>query len=58
MISEPADIVAAIIKGVERNLMHIFPDKTALRVHYLKRFLPWVIPFLNRRMEAQAVTIE
>jgi short-subunit dehydrogenase len=54
MISEPADVVAAIIRGVERNRLHIFPDKTALRVHYLKRFFPWIIPYLNRRMEAQA----
>ena len=40
MISEPADIVANIIRGVERNRMHIFPDKTALRVHYCNGLFP------------------
>jgi len=56
LISEPADVVAAIIKGVEHDRLHIFPDKIALRVHYLKRFVPWVIPFLNRRLEASLDT--
>jgi len=54
MISEPADIVAKIIRGVERNRMHIFPDKTALRVHYMQRYVPWMIPVLSRRFQEEA----
>ena len=53
MIPEPADSVANIIRGIERNRMHIFPDRTALRVHYLQRFIPWMIPIMNRRMQEE-----
>ncbi len=53
MISEPADSVANILRGVERNRMHIFPDKTALRIHYLQRFIPRMIPLLSRRMQEE-----
>jgi len=52
MISNPADIVANIIKNIERDRLHIFPDKIALRVHYLKRFAPWAMPLFSRRMPA------
>lgn len=54
MIFEPADTAANIIKGIERDRMHIFPDKTASRVHYLQRFAPWIIPMLSRRMQQKA----
>lgn len=54
LISEPADVVAQIIRGVQRNRPHVFPDKHARRIHYLKRFTPWVIPLLNRRMDAES----
>lgn len=53
MISEPADSVANMIRGIERNRMHIFPDKTALRMHYLQRFVPWMIPVLSRRLQEE-----
>lgn len=53
MIFEPAATVANIIKGIERNRMHIFPDKTASRVHYLQRFAPWMIPMLSRSLQAK-----
>jgi hypothetical protein len=49
-MSDPADVVANIIKGVERNGLNIFQDRIALQVHYLKRFAPWTIPFFSRRM--------
>ena len=55
LISEPADVVAKIIKGVKNNRLHVFPDKHARRIHYLKRFVPWLIPMLSRRMQAEAV---
>lgn len=55
MISEPADVVARIISGVRRNRRDIFPDKLSWRIHYLKRFLPWVIPLIDQRMQEQAI---
>ena len=58
MVTDPADVVAAIIKGVKRNRLHIFPDKMARRIHYIKRYMPWVIPILNRRMQERIVQAE
>lgn len=55
LISEPADVVARVIEGVQKNRLHVFPDKHARRIHYLKRFVPWVIPVLNRRMQSEAI---
>ncbi len=55
LISEPADVVANIVKGVRKNKLHVFPDRHARRIHYLKRFVPWLIPLLNRRMQADAI---
>ncbi len=52
MLSEPADVVANILHGVERNRVHIFPDRTARRAHYVKRFFPWAIPLITQRMQS------
>jgi short-subunit dehydrogenase len=51
MATDPADIVAEIIKGVRKNRRDIFPDKMSRRIHYLKRFMPWVIPLIERRIQ-------
>ena len=51
IVTDPADVVAAIIKGVRRNRKQVFPDRTAKQIHYISRFFPWIIPILNRRME-------
>jgi len=40
MITDPADVVAAILKGIRANRLHIFPDRMARRIHYLKRYAP------------------
>jgi short-subunit dehydrogenase len=53
MVTDPADVVAAIIKGIRRDRLHIFPDKMAFTIHYLKRFIPWTIPLLNKRLQAK-----
>lgn len=55
LVSEPGEVVAQIVLGVQRNTLHVFPDKHARRIHYLTRFMPWVIPMLNRRMQEQSV---
>lgn len=55
LISDPADVIANVIKGVQQNKLHVFPDKHARRIHYLKRFVPWLIPLLNRRMRADSI---
>ena len=56
LISEPGDVVAEIVKGMRTNSLHVFPDKHARRVHLLTRFVPWLIPMLNRRMRERAIS--
>jgi short-subunit dehydrogenase len=53
LVTDPADVVAEIIKGVQKNRRDIFPDKMSRRLHYLKRFSPWIIRLINRRMRAK-----
>ena len=55
LISEPSDVVAQMIEGVRRNRLHVFPDKYARIIHYLSRFAPWLLPMLDRRMQAQSI---
>ena len=53
MLTDPADVVAEIINGVKNSRQDIFPDKMSRRIHYLKRFVPWTIPVISRRMRQQ-----
>ncbi len=55
MLSDPADVVAAMVRGVQRNKKHVFPDSTARVVHYVQRFLPALMPFLQRRMQSRTI---
>ncbi|MGB5164727.1 MAG: SDR family oxidoreductase [Woeseiaceae bacterium] len=55
LISDPADVVARMIEGVRRNRLHVFPDKYSRRIHYVTRFVPWLVPILDRRMQAQSI---
>lgn len=55
LLSEPADVVANVVKGVQRKRLHVFPDKYARVIHYLVRFAPWVLRSMERRMQARAI---
>ena len=55
LVTDPADIVARIIDGVREDRLSVFPDKHARRIHYLQRFVPWLIPILSRRMQAESI---
>lgn len=55
LISDPADVVARMLEGVRRNRLHVFPDKYSRRIHYVTRFAPWLVPLLDRRMQAKAI---
>ena len=51
IVTDPADVVAAMIKGIRANRLHIFPDRTAKQIHYITRLIPWIVPILVRRMD-------
>jgi len=48
-MTEPADVVAEVIAGVEQNKVHIFPDKTARLIYRLKRYAPKLLELLRKR---------
>ena len=56
------DLVASVAAdledtGVRRNRLHVFPDKQARRIHFITRFAPWLVPWLNRRMQAESIKV-
>ncbi len=55
LLSQPADVVAKVIKGVRRNRLHIYPDRYARLIHFVIRFAPWIVPLLDRRLHAAAI---
>jgi len=57
LISDPAHVVAAMVSGVRRKKLHVFPDKYARLSYYLLRFAPWLLPILDRRLHAHAVAV-
>ena len=55
LVSDPAVVVTNVIKGVRRNRLHVFPDRHARVIHYLIRFAPWLLPLLDKRMQAESI---
>ena len=55
LLSDPSDVVAQVVAGVQRNKLHVFPDKYARLAYYLLRFAPWSMPIFDRRLHAQAI---
>lgn len=55
MISDPADVVADVIKGVRDNKLHVFPDRYSRVTYWLLRIAPWAVTALDRRMYAKAI---
>ena len=51
IVTDPADIVAAMIDGVRKNKLHVFPDKYARRLQFMIRHFPRLFGFLNERLE-------
>ncbi len=58
MLTDPADVVAEIIKGVKRNRRDIFPDKLSRRIYFLKRFAPGILSIFERRMQDRIMSEE
>ena len=53
IMTDPADVVAAILAGIRGSRQHIYPDKMSWRVQILKRYCPWLIDRLARRLLAK-----
>lgn len=55
LVSEPADVVRQVIRGIRRERLHVFPDRYSRVIHYVSRLAPWLLPVLDRRMQAEAI---
>ena len=51
VVTDPADVVEEIISGIRKNRQHIFPDKMARRIQFMKRHTPWLLGKVMQRME-------
>ena len=49
-VTQPADVVAAAIAGIERNDLHIFPDRMGRIIYTLQRLTPGFFEMLRKRM--------
>lgn len=58
LVTDPATVVAAMIQGIKRKQLHIFPDKMARRLYYAQRFCPWIIPLLSSRLRRRSFAAE
>ncbi len=43
MATDPAQVIAATIKAIKRNQLHVFPDRTAKVLSLLKRYVPSLV---------------
>ena len=51
LITDPAVVMRRTIQGIERNQLHVFPDRIAYTVHLLKRFAPWLLDWIKSRLK-------
>ena len=55
LITEPAGVVARMLKGIHRDRLHVFPDKYSRLIQYVARFTPWFLSTLDRFLSAQSI---
>ncbi len=51
IVTEPADVVRQILKGIREDREYVFPDPMARRLHRLQRFFPRLVRWFGRRFE-------
>ena len=53
-VTEPADVVAAAIAGIEKNELNIFPDRMGRFIHRFQRYWPGLFKVFKARMSRAA----
>lgn len=51
LITDPSVVMRRTIRGIERNQLHVFPDRIAYTAHLLKRFAPWPLDWIKSRLK-------
>ena len=53
VVTDPADVVAAMLRGIGKDKLHIFPDQYAGRIQFMKRHFPAMLDRIMRRVETK-----
>lgn len=53
IVTEPADVVREILRGIREDREYVFPDAMARRLHRLQRYFPRLVLWFGRRFEAR-----
>lgn len=53
VVTDPADVVAAMLRGIRKDKLHIFPDKMAWRIQFVKRHAPKIFDRIIQRIEVK-----
>ena len=49
LATDPAKVMAKTIKAISNNKLHVFPDKMANSIHFLKQYFPKLYDFVSER---------
>lgn len=50
LVTDPAKVIARTIQGISRNQLHVFPDQTAKRLHFLQTYFPRLVSWGSDRL--------
>jgi short-subunit dehydrogenase len=51
VVTDPAVVVAAMLRGIRKDKLHIFPDRFAGRIQFMKRHMPGLLDRIMQRVE-------
>jgi short-subunit dehydrogenase len=49
LATDPAKVMEKTIKAIVNNKLHVFPDKMASRIHFVKQYFPQLLDLLSDR---------
>ncbi len=47
LITDPARVMQVTLRGIQQNKLHVFPDRTAQILHWLKRYAPQTLDWMS-----------
>lgn len=50
IITDPAKVMAKAIKGIQKDKLHVFPDRTGNSIHILKQYFPKLFDIISKRL--------
>ena len=53
MATDPAKVMATTIKAIEKNKLHVFPDRMANSIHKVRQYFPKLYDLMSNRLTAK-----